>query len=201
MAAFRFAICITALLLVFSGLTNPLFGQNLKTPEFLEAADKGFDLVYSLDYENAQIAFKQLRQQYPQHPGPPLYLALTLWQQELFRRQDLQLDKFVSPESFMEAGERQMPAEDRNAFFKYIAESQASSQTILNQKPGNRDARYFLGAAYGTLAAFAVTIDHDKREAFRQGKKAYQYHLDIVQEQPDYYDAYVTVGLYEYIVA
>ena len=51
------------------------------------------------------------------------------------------------------------------------------------------------------LAAFAVTIDHDKREAFRQGKKAYQYHLEIVQEQPDYYDAYVTVGLYEYVVA
>src|SRR5262249_17225671 len=106
MAAFRFAICITALLFVFNGLTNPLFVQNLKRAEFLEAADKGFDLVYSLDYENARTAFKQLRQQYPQHPGPPLYLALALWQQELFRRQDLQLDRFVSPESFIEAGER-----------------------------------------------------------------------------------------------
>jgi len=201
MAAFRFAICITTLLLVFSGLPNPLLGQSLKTPEFLEGATKGFDLVYSLDYEDARIAFKHLRQQYPQHPGPPLYLALTLWQQELFRRQDLQLDRFVSPESFMEATERQMPAEDRNAFFRYIAESQASSQAILKERPGNRDARYFLGAADGVLAAFAVTIDHDKREAFRQGKKAYQYHLEIVQEQPDYYDAYVTVGLYEYIVA
>src|SRR4030095_6324030 len=58
-----------------------------------------------------------------------------------------------------------------------------------------------LGSAYGALAAFALTIDHDKREAFRQGKQAYQHHLQIVEEQPDYYDAYVTVGLYEYIVA
>src|SRR5262245_9811629 len=201
MAAFRFAICITALLLVLSGLPNPLFGQSLKTPEFVEGANKGFDHVYSLDYEDARIAFKNLRQQFPQHPGPPLYLALTLWQQELFRRQDLQLDRFVSPESFMEPTGRQMPAEHRNAFFKYVAESQASSQAILKEKPGNRDARYFLGSAYGVLAAFAATIDHDKREAFRQGKKAYQYHLEIVQEQPDYYDAYVTVGLYEYVVA
>jgi hypothetical protein len=47
----------------------------------------------------------------------------------------------------------------------------------------------------------AVTIDHDKREAFRQGKKAYQHHLRIVEGQPGYYDAYVTIGLYEYIVA
>ena len=201
MPAFRLAICITALLLIFSGVPNPLLGQSLKTPEFLESATKGFDHVYSLDYEDARIAFKHLRQQFPQHPGPPLYLAITLWQQELFRRQDLQLDRFVSPESFMAATERQMPAEDRNAFFRYIAESQASSQAILKERPGNRDARYFLGAAHGVLAAFAVTVDHDKREAFRQGRKAYQYHLEIVEEQPDYYDAYVTVGLYEYVVA
>jgi len=201
MAPVRFAICTTAVLLLLGGLANPLVGQSLKTPGFLEGATKGFDHVYSLDYETARMAFKHLQQQYPQHPGPPLYQALTLWQQELFRRQDLQLDRFVSPEYFNEATQRQMPAEDRNAFFRYIAESQAFSQTILKEKPGDLDARYFLGATYGALAAFAVTIDHDKREGFRQGKKAYQYHSEIVQQQPDYYDAYVTTGLYEYIVA
>src|SRR5689334_13842726 len=181
MALFRFTNCAIALLLLFAGLANPLFGQSLKTPEFMDGATKGFDHVYSLDYDTAAIAFKHLQQQYPQHPGPPLYQALTLWQQELFRRQDLQLDRFVSPEYFNEATARQMPAEDRNAFFKYVAESQALSQAILKQKPGDLDARYFLGAGYGALAAFAVTIDHDKREGFRQGKKAYQYHLEIVQ--------------------
>src|SRR5439155_942145 len=94
-----------------------------------------------------------------------------------------------------------MPAEDRNAFFKYIGESQPSSLAILKAKPGNRDARYFLGAAEGVLAAFAITIDHNKRETFRHGKRAYQYQLGIVEEQWDYYDSYVTIGLYEYIVA
>jgi tetratricopeptide (TPR) repeat protein len=201
MAWLRFAICIAALLAVSSRLPNPLIAQSLKTPEFQEGATKGFDHVYSLDYEDARSAFQNLRERYPQHPGPPLYLALTLWQHELFRRQDLGLDRFVSPESFMQARGRQMPAEERTAFFRYIGESQAACQAILKEKPGDRDARYFLGAAHGALAAFAVTIDRDKREAFRQGKQAYQYHLGIVTEQPDYYDAYVTLGLYEYIVA
>jgi tetratricopeptide (TPR) repeat protein len=201
MAARRFAICITAVLLVFSGLPNLLVAQNLKTPQFMEGATKGFDHAYNLDYEDARSAFQNLRQQFPQHPGPPLYLALTLWQRELFRRQDLQLDRFVALESFMQPTKQQMPAEDRDAFFRYIGESQASCLAILKEKPGNRDARYFLGAAHGVLAAFALTIDRNKREAFRQGKKAYQYHLGIVMEQPDYYDAYVTVALYEYIVA
>jgi predicted Zn-dependent protease len=204
MAAFRFAMCITALLpVLIGGLSNPLLAQSsqsLKTPEFLEAATKGFDHVYSLEYEEARSAFQSLRQQYPRHPGPPLYLAVTLWQHELFRRQDLRLDRFVTPGSFMQATERRMPDEERNAFFKYIGDSQAACLAILKEEPGNRDARYFSGAADGLLAAFAITIDHDKREAFRHGKKAYQQHLEIVEEQPDYYDAYVTIGLYEYIV-
>jgi len=201
MAAVRFAGCITALSILFSSVTNPLLAQSLKTAEFVEATTKGFDYAYSLDYEEAQRAFQNLRQQYPQHPGPPLYLALTLWQHELFRRQDWQLDRLVAPESFMKATDTQMPAEDRNAFFRYIGESEAACQAILKRNPSNRDARYLLGAIDGALAAFALTIDHDKREAFRQGRKAYRHHLEIVEEQPDYYDAYVTLGLYEYIVA
>jgi len=88
----------------------------------------------------------------------------------------------------MQATARQMPTEERNAFFRYIEESQAACQAILKQQPRNRDARYFLGSAYGALAAFAVTIDHDKREAFKQGRQAYQQHLQIVQEQPDYFE-------------
>jgi len=103
MGGLRFTISITALLQVFSGLPNTLLAQSLKTPEFQERAIKGFDHVYSLDYEDARSAFENLRQQYPQHPGPPLYLALTMWQRELFRRQDLALDRFIAPESFMQA--------------------------------------------------------------------------------------------------
>jgi tetratricopeptide (TPR) repeat protein len=180
---------------------DTFLAQSLKTAEFQEGATKGFDHVYNLDYEDARVAFENLRQQYPKHPGPPLYLALTLWQRELFQRQDLGLDRLVAPESFIQATGRQMPAEDRDAFLRYIAESQAFSRAILKERSGDRDARYFLGAAHGALAAFALTIDHDKRETFRQGRQAYQYHMGIVMEQPDYYDAYVTLGLYEYVVA
>src|SRR5215467_862931 len=185
MATYRFAICVIVLAGVLNGPTNTLLAQSLKTLEFQEGATKGFDHVYNLDYEEARAAFENLRQQYPQHPGPPLYLALTLWQRELFRRQDLGVDRFVSPESFLQASGRQMPAEERNAFFRYIGESQAACRAILKEKPGDRDARYFLGATHGALAAFAVTIDHDKREAFRQGREAYRHHLQIVEGQPD----------------
>src|SRR5215470_7107141 len=120
MAVYRFAICMSVLAGVLSRQPNALLAQSLKTPQFEEGATKGFDHVYNLDYEEALATFENLRQQYPRHPGPPLYLGFTLWQRELFRRQDLGLDRLVAPESFIQDTGRQMPAEDRNAFVKYI---------------------------------------------------------------------------------
>src|SRR5262245_47079191 len=100
MAPHRLAVCVSAVLLVFSLISNPRGGQSPEAPEVLDGAMKGCELVYSLAYADARSAFENLRQRYPRHPGPPLYLALTLWQRELFRRHDLGLDRFVAPESF-----------------------------------------------------------------------------------------------------
>src|SRR5215475_6684176 len=122
MAAYRFAICMSVLVALLTGQAVTLRAQSLKSQEFEEGATKGFDHVYNLDYEEARAAFENLRQQYPRHPGPPLYLALTLWQRELFRRQDLGLDRLVAPESFIGATAQPMAAEDRKEFFKYLAE-------------------------------------------------------------------------------
>src|SRR5690606_17447618 len=122
------------------------------------------------------------------------------WLRELFRRQDLDLNKFLSPGYFDEPTDYRMSAEARQRFFDMIEESQRKATRILDETPGHKDARYFLGSCYGVLAAFAITIDHSKREAFKQGKRAYTYHHEIMQEDPTYYDSYMSVGLYEYVV-
>jgi hypothetical protein len=87
MVVFRFAICIAALISLFSGFANPLLAQSLKTPDFQEGAAKGFDHVYSLDYEDARRAFHNLRQRngetidttgFPSCLGPPKISAVVL---------------------------------------------------------------------------------------------------------------------------
>ncbi|HSR49346.1 MAG TPA: hypothetical protein VLV83_00880 [Acidobacteriota bacterium] len=166
----------------------------------MSEAREAFQGIYSLDYQKAYDELLQLRQKHPQHPAPPLYLATVKWLAELFQRQNLDLDLFLAPGYFAEEGEREMPEKDREAFFRFLEESREKSQTILEQNPGNKDARYFLGAYYGIRASFAITIDHSVKQAFDFGKKAYKQHHELVEEDPDYYDAYMSVGLYEYIV-
>jgi len=50
------------------------------------------------------------------------------------------------------------------------------------------------------LGAFSITIDRSYSDAFSHGKKAYKYHHTIIEENPNYFDAYMSVGLYEYVV-
>ncbi len=187
---------------VAAAILSVAFSQpaELRSPQLMEQVDAGFSLIYNLDYKDAQTAFEKLRQGYPEHPAPPLYIATAIWLKELFERQDLDIDNFISPSYFDKPTERQMPAAERERFFALVAQSQKLAESVLQRDPGNLDARYFLGSAEGILASFAITIDRSKTTAFDHGKKAYRYHKQLVEENGNYYDAYMSVGLYEYVV-
>ncbi|MGH9340230.1 MAG: tetratricopeptide repeat protein [Acidobacteriota bacterium] len=193
---FRF---ISLILSVFM-LTPTLAGQNLRSAEFLKQARGGFDHIYNLDYDQAADSFSSLKRKFPEHPAPPIYLATVVWLSELLERQELDLDRFITPTYFTSPAQEPMDDSRRKAFFRYIEESQRLAEAVLKRDPENPDARYFLGSAHGLLGAFTITIDRSYRGAFGHGKKAYQHHLDLVEEDPEYYDAYMSVGLYEYIV-
>lgn len=197
LAGARFTACWLAACLLS---TAALPAQSLRDPRFMSQAQPGFIDIYNLDYDHAEQVFLALKQQYPQHPAPPLYLGIISWLRELFRRQNLDLDLFLSPAFFTKATSDVMPAQQRKLFFDSMLECQAMSQRMLAQSPLNTDALYFLGSSYGILASFSITIDRSLRKAFSNGNTAYDYDSRVLRIDPKYYDAYMTVGMYEYIV-
>jgi len=172
----------------------------LRDPEYQAAADAGFRQIFDLDYDAASTTFSSLETRYPEHPGPPLGAAAVLWLQELFERQDFDLNRFIAPGYFNKDSEREMPISARRLFFQKVERGRGLSEEILARDPNHRDARFFLGSAEGLLAAFSYTVDGKTLEAFGHAKKAYQYHRELVDFNPTYSDAYVSLGVYEYIV-
>lgn len=163
-------------------------------------ARPGFSDIYSLDLDQAEQVFVALKRGYPQHPAPPLYMGAIAWLRELLRRQDLDLDLFLSPAFFTTETDLVMPPGQRQAFLDDIRDCQTLTQKILDKNPKHAEALYFLGASYGILSSFSITIDHSLSRAFSYGDKAYSYNRRALSLDPNYYDAYVTVGLYKYIV-
>jgi tetratricopeptide (TPR) repeat protein len=177
-----------------------LQAQDLRDPHFTARVESGFEDIFNMDYEKAEQTFTSVEQEYPQHPAPPLYLASIRWLKEMLRRQDLDMNRFIVPTYFSRKTGHIMPAAERTEFYKDLRRSESLSNAILKRNSRHPDALYFLSTAYGLRSSFAITIDHSLREAFSYGNKAYSVSKQITERDPKYYDAYLTLGLYEYIV-
>jgi tetratricopeptide (TPR) repeat protein len=166
----------------------------------MERAEDGFAHIYNLDYEEARQVFALLEKEYPKHPAPPLYLACILWLEEMLRRQDLTLNRFLYPSYFSAKTDQVMPPRERDAFFNNLRKCESLAKAILQKDRRDKDGRYFLATSCGLRSSFAITIDHSLSAAFRNGRKTYSAMRGLVEDDPHYYDAYLTVGIYEYIV-
>ena len=180
--------------------TAPALAQSLRYEAYVSETKEGSAYLYLLEYEKAFQFFTELEQRHPEHPGPPLAQAVSLWLRELFARQELNLDHFLSPGYFGKDSGREMPAADRQAYFDLISRSRELAERHLERYPGNMDARYYMGAVEGALGSFALTIDRSYLRALKHGKKAYQYQKAIIEEDPEFADSYLAVGTYEYVL-
>jgi tetratricopeptide (TPR) repeat protein len=177
-----------------------LQAQSLRDARFMTRAEDGFQDIFNMDYDNADQSFASLERDYPQHPAPPMYRASIYWLKEMQRRQDLDLNRFITPTYFSARTDQVMPPQERAAFHRKLQQSESLSNSILRKSPRDKDARYFLLTSYGLRSSFAITVDHSLREAFSYGNKAYSAAKQLAAEDRDYYDAYLTAGIYEYIV-
>jgi tetratricopeptide (TPR) repeat protein len=186
--------------LLIGMLCGPLSAQSLREPQFMARVYPAFDHIFNLDYAAAEETFQALGQQYPDHPAPPLYLGAVIWLRELMLRQDLNLDRFASPSYFTNPPAQPMSGEQRKLFFDLLDRSEMLAKKILAKKPGDKDAEYFLGSGYAIRGSFIFTIDRSMKTAFGFAKRAYQIDHKLIKSDPAYYDAYMGVGLYEYMM-
>lgn len=173
----------------------------LRNAEFMNRANQGFTEVLNLDFDAADRDFTALANRCPDHPAPPLYLATILWLRLLDERQELSLDRFVHPSYFTESTSQAVSPALRQRFVDLTGKSRLLAERRLESSPRDHDARYLRGATEGLLAAFALTVDRSYLRAFSHGKQAYAIHRRLIDDDRQYYDACMLVGLYGYIAS
>lgn len=181
-------------------LAAPTGAQTLRGATYKSASTYGATLLYSLEHDRAVEFFYELEKDYPEHPGPPLARAVSIWLRELVAREDLDLERFISPGYFTQPAQEEMPEQQVAAFLEGIAKSQENAEKYLESHPGDLDARYYLGSCQGALGVFAFTIERSYRKALKHGKESYLIQRAVVADEPDFVDSYMTLGSYEYVV-
>lgn len=172
--------------------TNPL---NLD-PQVREA----YHYFYLLDYSAAVGRFERFHEA---HPGDPQATALLLNAvvfQELYR-EDLLDTTFYANDGFLtgkHATEEDPKTRDR--IFALADEAVHEADLRVSKNPDDVDALYARGWARSLRCTYVAMVERGFGAGFRLAGKAKDDCARVLQIDPDYLDAKLVVGVYQYVV-
>ncbi|HLM23509.1 MAG TPA: hypothetical protein VK274_00570, partial [Pyrinomonadaceae bacterium] len=166
---------------------------------FEELRRSGLDALYNIDYDKANRDFKEIVQLHPNHPGGYQLLAARLWIKTLYESRRLQVSLYNS-ESFYSNGDDKVDPKLIAEFRSFTREAKRLAEAKLKQEPKNIEALDFLANTEGLQAAFEEAVERRHFAALRDGNDAVNHHREVLKLDPNYIDAQITIGLYEYVV-
>jgi hypothetical protein len=161
---------------------------------------EAYEHFYNLDYPGAVERFEKFHEQ---HPGDPQATALLLNAvifQELYRL-DLLDTTFYANDGFLSG--RHATEEDpktRDRIFVLADEAVSEADWRINRNPNDVDALYARGWVRSLRCAYMAMVERSFSGGFRLATKAKDDEVKVLQLDPDYIDAKLVVGVYEYVV-
>ena len=172
--------------------TNPLN----RDPLVREA----FDHFYQLDYAGAVERFERFHAAHPGDPQGTVLLLDAVLFQELYRL-DLLDTTFYANDGFLTG--RHATQEDPKARDRILAladETIHEADWRLSKNQDDVDALYARGWARALKCTYIAMVERSYMTGFKLALGAKDDHVRVLQLDPDYVDAKLVVGVYEYVV-
>ncbi len=163
----------------------------------VRAAYKDF---YNLDYRGAVSGFEKFRKEHPGDPQATAYLLDAIIFEELYR-QDLLDTTFYANDGFLTG--RHATEEDtatRDRIFALADEAVHEADWRLSKNPNDVDALFARGWARSLRCTYVAMVERGFGAGFRLASKAKDDARRVLQLDPDYVDAKLITGVYEYVV-
>ena len=172
--------------------TNPLN----RDPLVREA----YEHFYNLDYPGAVERFERFHAAHPGDPQASAMLLETVLFQELYRL-DLLDTTFYANDGFLTG--RHATAEDpatRDRILGLADETIREADWRIGRNADDIDALYARGWARSLKCTYVAMVERSYGSGFRLATKAREDAERVLQLDPDYVDAKLVAGVYEYVV-
>jgi tetratricopeptide (TPR) repeat protein len=159
-----------------------------------------FDHFYNLDYPGAIERFERFHAAHPGDPQGTVLLLDAVLFQELYR-QDLLDTTFYANDGFLTG--RHATQEDpktRDRILALADETVHEADWRLGRNPNDVDALYARGWARALKCTYVAMVERGYGSGFRLATQAKDDHVRVLQLDPDYIDAKLVVGVYDYVV-
>src|SRR5215475_13391194 len=188
-----------AFLLVIVLAFGDIAGAAVVDPK--EIYERSTNALYNLDCNTAQSGYETLTHDYPDNPEYWNALASSIWLRITFEQQKLNLESFSGSVQFGTPDSREeLDPADEKRLRDAISTAIAKAEAILKNKPKDAHALYEKGLGYSTLASFEGTVKRSYLSAASDAKTAKKIHLDVLKIDPNFDDARISIGTYDYVV-
>ncbi len=159
-----------------------------------------FEHYYNLDYPGAIERFERVKAVHPGDPMPTALLMDAVVFQELYRK-DLLDTTFYANDGFLTG--RHATQEDpmtRDRIMRLGDEAIREADARLGKNPNDVDALYARAWARALECTYLAMVQRGFGAGFHLAIKAKDDDVRVLQIDPDYVDAKLVVGVYEYVV-
>jgi tetratricopeptide (TPR) repeat protein len=158
------------------------------------------DHYRNLEYDAAK---QQLRAWIDTHPSDlraSNYLATATLYGEMFERGVLESSVYGEGGAIFKASKVAVTPSFQQELLSILGKSQQLAEERLKSNPNDKDAMYWAGVSHGTRATYHFALRKEYMPALHEASTAYKYHSDLLKADPDYVDAYLVVGMNNYVV-
>ncbi|MCY7363112.1 MAG: TTC39/IML2 family protein, partial [Ignavibacteria bacterium] len=136
---------------------------------------EGLDDIYNLQFDNAESKFKKLQKSNPNDLRGFFYESLIYFYKAL-------------------------PTRDEESYNKYIELTETvidKAEKLLEKNEIDYDAMYYKGLSHSYVSLLMLSLNKNLLKAASNGNDGYRILSTLTEKKPDYYDAYMGLGLYK----
>ena len=162
--------------------------------------DLGYRQMYNLDFQNAHKSFESYKQAYPRDPLGPVSNAAAYLFSEFDRLHMLEVELFTDNRKFES---RDKPSPDpaiRASFEKELNSATQIADEVLAQSPRDSNALFAKVLADGLRGDYLALIEKRNLAGLTYMKTGRALSEKLISIDPTYYDAYLAVGVENYLL-
>ncbi len=186
-------------LLASLALASPSMAASI--PSVVPMIQTGYHQMYNLEFDGAHKTFAQFEQQRPDDPLGHVSNAAAYLFAEFDRLDILQSEFFVNDDRFRHAKRLTPDAAVRQAFDGELAKAEQLANGILAHSPQDPDALFANILSMGLRADYAALVEKRYLDSLRVIKNSRETAEKLLAIAPDYYDAYLAIGVENYMLS
>ena len=172
---------------------------NLTEPTVNPVIDRGYRQMYDLYFDEAHKTFAQWEQEHPADPIGPVSNAAAFLFAEFDRLNILHSEFFVDSGMFHRRPKVMPDPAVRQAFNQELEKSGTLADGILGRLPEDADALFAKILTLGLRADYEALIERRDFDALKVIKDSRATAEKLLMLDPNYYDAYLAIGVENYL--